>query len=161
MDYQPGHPHGFSSAIWMGEVALCRPLHDPDGLIGALKAATAPYPTPLREAIVRRFQWEVLFSIENAETAVDRADLTHIAGYAYRALGCAAQVLFALNGRYLINEKGALQEAANFPITVSGLVQRALRVWQGIGRGEPRQSLDELRAIEWELRELSTSARDG
>ena len=25
MDYQPGHPHGFCSAIWMGEVALCRP----------------------------------------------------------------------------------------------------------------------------------------
>jgi predicted nucleotidyltransferase len=33
MDYQPGHPHGFCSAIWMGEVALCEPLHDPQGLI--------------------------------------------------------------------------------------------------------------------------------
>ncbi len=161
MDYQPGHPHGFSSAIWMGEVALCRPLHDPDGLLEALKAATAPYPTPLRAAIVRRFQWEALFSIENAKTAVDRDDLTHIAGCAYRALGCAAQVLFALNGRYLINEKGAIQEAATLPITVSDLVRRVLRVWQAIGRREPRQSLDELRAIERELRELSASARDG
>ncbi len=33
MDYQPGHPHGFCSAIWMGEVALCRPLSDPEGAI--------------------------------------------------------------------------------------------------------------------------------
>src|SRR6201995_5272962 len=24
MHYQPGHPHGFPSMIWMGEVALCR-----------------------------------------------------------------------------------------------------------------------------------------
>ncbi|WGR91040.1 nucleotidyltransferase domain-containing protein [Bradyrhizobium sp. ISRA435] len=24
MHYQPGHPHGFCPAIWMGEVALCR-----------------------------------------------------------------------------------------------------------------------------------------
>ena len=24
MNYQPGHPHGFCSSIWMGEVALCR-----------------------------------------------------------------------------------------------------------------------------------------
>ena len=31
MDYQPGHPHGFCSAIWMGEVALCRPLSDSHG----------------------------------------------------------------------------------------------------------------------------------
>ena len=29
MDYQPGHPHGFCSAIWMGEVALCQPLPTP------------------------------------------------------------------------------------------------------------------------------------
>ena len=28
MDFQPGHPHGFCSAIWMGEIALCRPLSD-------------------------------------------------------------------------------------------------------------------------------------
>jgi hypothetical protein len=33
MDYQPGHPHGFCSAIWMGEVALCRPLGDSQGAI--------------------------------------------------------------------------------------------------------------------------------
>src|SRR5271165_3509508 len=44
MDYQPGHPHGFCSAIWMGEVALCRPLHDPDGNLAALKALAEPYP---------------------------------------------------------------------------------------------------------------------
>jgi hypothetical protein len=30
VDYQPGHPHGFCSAIWMGEGALCRPLSDPE-----------------------------------------------------------------------------------------------------------------------------------
>jgi hypothetical protein len=31
MAYQPGHPHGFCSAIWMGEVVLCRPLSDSEG----------------------------------------------------------------------------------------------------------------------------------
>ncbi len=66
MDYQAGHPHGFCSAIWMGEVAVCRVLHDPQGVIAGLKAMTAPYPDRLREALVRRFQWEALFSIENA-----------------------------------------------------------------------------------------------
>jgi hypothetical protein len=56
MDYQPGHPHGFCSAIWMGEVALCRPLSDPMSVIAGLKAMTAPYPDRLREALIRRFQ---------------------------------------------------------------------------------------------------------
>jgi hypothetical protein len=51
IDYQPGHPHGFCSAIWMGEVALCQPLFDPQGMIAELKAMTSPYPEALREAL--------------------------------------------------------------------------------------------------------------
>jgi hypothetical protein len=105
MDYQPGHPHGFCSAIWMGEIALCRPLRDPHGLIAGLKTIALAYPDRLQEALIRRFQWEALFSIENAETAVPRGDRTYIAGCAFRSLACVAQVLFALNRRYLINEK--------------------------------------------------------
>jgi hypothetical protein len=111
MDYQPGHPHGFCSAIWTGEVALCRPLRDPHGLIADLKALALPYPDNLRDALIRRFQWEGLFSIENAETAIPRGDQTYIVGCAFRSLSCVAQALFALNRRYLINEKGALEAA--------------------------------------------------
>jgi hypothetical protein len=122
MNYQPGHPHGFCSAIWMGEIALCRPLHDPRGLIAELKSSTSPYPDRLREALLKEFLCEVLFSIENGERAIARGDQTHVAGCAYRALSCAGQVLFALNRRYLINEKGALSEAAAFPCTVPGLL---------------------------------------
>ena len=157
MDYQPGHPHGFSSAIWMGEVAVCRPLHDPEGLLARLKAMTDPYPPPLQDALIRRFQWEVLFSIENAETAVGRCALTHIAGCAYRALSCVAQVLFALNRRYFVNEKGALEEAAGYPLTIAGLTARASFVWEAIGRGAFGNALDALRAIELELRALTAA----
>ncbi len=76
MDCQPGHPHGFCSAIWMGEVALCQPLHDPQGVISELKASTSPYPDRLREALVKRFVSEVLFSIENGEIAIARGEQT-------------------------------------------------------------------------------------
>ncbi|MTV14571.1 MULTISPECIES: nucleotidyltransferase domain-containing protein [Bradyrhizobium] len=154
MHYQPGHPHGFCSAIWMGEVALCRALHDPDGLVAALKARTAPYPPALRDALVRRFQWEVLFSIENAELALPRGDGTHIAGCAYRALACIAQVLFALNGAYPINEKGALAQAANFPVTVRDLAGRATEVWRQIGATEHAAALQMLRVLESDLQKI-------
>ncbi|WP_076862773.1 nucleotidyltransferase domain-containing protein [Bradyrhizobium mercantei] len=155
MHYQPGHPHGFCSAIWMGEVALCRALHDPDGLVAAMKVRTAPYPPSLRDALVRRFQWEILFSIENAELALPRGDTTQIAGCVYRALACTAQVLFALNGQYLINEKGALAQAANFPVTVRGLAGRVAEVWRQIGAAEHAAALQALRMLESELREIS------
>jgi len=155
MDYQPGHPHGFCSAIWMGEVALCRPLHDPHGAIAALKTLTTPYPEALRDALVKMFLWEVLFSIENGEIAVARGEQTHIAGCVYRALCCAAQVLFALNRRYLINEKGALAEAAGFPHTLTDLPARTARLWAAIGRGAFADALAGMRALDAELRVLA------
>jgi Nucleotidyltransferase domain/Domain of unknown function (DUF4037) len=158
MDYQPGHPHGFCSATWMGEVALCQPLHDPRGSIAELKASTSPYPDKLREALLREFIWEVLFSIENGEKAVARGDQTHIAGCAYRALSCVGQVLFALNRRYLINEKGALSEAAEFPCTVPRLLNRIASVWAAIGRSDFSIALSNLRALDRELRALAQTA---
>ena len=155
MHYQPGHPHGFCSAIWMDEVALCHALHDPDGVVAALKARTAPYPPALRDALVRRFQWEILFAIENAELALLRGDSTHIAGCAYRALACIAQVLFALNGQYLINEKGALAQAENFPLTVRDLAGRVAGVWRQIGAGQHAAALQTLRVLGHDLGEIS------
>jgi hypothetical protein len=154
MDYQPGHPHGFCSAIWMGEVALCQPLHDPQGAIAQLKTSTSPYPEKLRESLLKRFMWEVLFSIENGEIAIARGEQTHIAGCAYRALCCIGQVLFALNRRYHINEKGALVEAAEFPRTIPGLSERAAHVWAAIGDSKLAIALCDLRALERELRAL-------
>jgi len=151
MHYQPGHPHGFCSAIWMGEVALCRPLHDPRGAIAKLKAAALPYPRALREALIGRFQWEIAFSVENAELAVSRNEQTHLAGCAYRALACMAQVLFALNERYLINEKGALSEAAGFSLTIPSLTSRVAEIWRLIGDGSFATALTALRAIDSEV----------
>jgi hypothetical protein len=158
MDYQPGHPHGFCSAIWMGEIALCRPLHDPHGLIAELKASTSPYPDILRAALLKEFLWEVLFSIENGEKTIARGDQTHVAGCAYRALSCVAQVLFALNRRYLINEKGALSEAAHFPCTIPGLLNRTKSVWATIGISEFAIAFSNLRTLDAELRDLAHTA---
>lgn len=157
MDYQPGHPHGFCSAIWMGEIAYCQPLHDPHGLIARLKSIALPYSRPLREALIRRFQWEILFGIENAELAIARGERTHIAGCLYRSLACIAQVLFALNERYLINEKGALHEAALLPLTIPHLADRTDDVWRLIGDGALAAACEVLRKIERQLKVLSQS----
>jgi hypothetical protein len=157
MDYQPGHPHGFCSAIWMGEIACCQALRDERAVIAELKSIALPYPKPLREALIRRFRWEILFSIENAELAALREDQIHVAGCAYRALTCVAQVLFALNGEYLINEKAALQQAAEFPLTIPDLMERTSAIWRRIGNHAFGTALANLRTIERELSRLDPS----
>lgn len=158
MHYQPGHPHGFCSAHWLGEVALCRPLNDPVGALTALMAKATPYPPALGQALIRKFLWEVGFSIENAGLGAARGDQTHVAGCAYRALSCVAQVLFALNSKYLINEKGALDAAQWFPLTIADLPKRTQAVWCEIGRREFTSALEMLLSISSELRGLSDQA---
>lgn len=145
--YQPGHPHGFCSAILMGEAALGRVLSDRDGALAAIKRQAAPYPEALRQALIAKFHWEVAFAIENGALAVARGDAAHVAGCAYRALCCLAQVLFAVNRRYLINEKGALAEASRFETTIAGAERMIAAVWAAIGGGDLRQAIAHLHEI--------------
>jgi predicted nucleotidyltransferase len=114
IDYQPGHPHGFVSSIYMGEVALCLPLHDSNGVLAALKAKTIPYPAKLAEATINKFAWEISFSLVVAQKAVARGDVAYAAGCCFRSVACMNQVLFALNEAYLLNEKGAVALANGF-----------------------------------------------
>jgi hypothetical protein len=147
MDYQPGHPHGFCSAILAGEVALCTKLLDRHGALEDLKERASPYPEALRRALIAKFHWEVAFAIANGELGAARGDRNHVAGCAYRALCCLAQVLFAINRRYLINEKGALSEACGFDVTIDNLAGRVASIWAAIGESALDSAISELSAL--------------
>lgn len=156
--YQPGHPHGFCSAILMGEAALGLSLIDRDGAFAAIKREALPYPETLRKTLIAKFHWEVKFAIENSELAIARGDATHIAGCAYRALSCVAQVLFAVNGRYLINEKGALAEALAFETTIAEAGKTTAAIWGAIGANEFRLAIGLLRELSAALDEIVAKA---
>ncbi|MFJ9031373.1 nucleotidyltransferase family protein [Streptomyces sp. NPDC102274] len=65
---QPGHPLGFWSPAYAGEVALCRVLADTEGELTALRAAARGYPEPLRTALAEAV-WEADFSVAAARKA--------------------------------------------------------------------------------------------
>lgn len=116
IDYQPGHPHGFVSSIYMGEIALCQSFYDPQGVISDLKAQTIPYPVALKQVTIETFAWEIDFSLLIAAKAVARNDVSYAAGCCFRSVTCMNQVLFALNEQYLLNEKGATALIDTFSI---------------------------------------------
>ncbi|MEH1805791.1 nucleotidyltransferase domain-containing protein [Nostoc sp.] len=124
IDYQPGHPHGFVSSIYMGEIAICQVLHDPDGALEALKLNTKPYPVGLKQATIDTFAWEISFSLVVASKAIARDDVVYAAGCCFRSVACMNQVLFALNEDYLLNEKGAVAIASTFAICPIDYQQR-------------------------------------
>ena len=113
--YHVGHPHGFISTMYAGEIATARVLHDPKGFATAAKASLDPYPEALRAALIARFSDEARFFLAVAQKAAAKGDVTYVAGCAFRAASCLLQVLFAINREWLINEKGALALAAKFP----------------------------------------------
>ncbi|MBW4523449.1 MAG: nucleotidyltransferase domain-containing protein [Scytolyngbya sp. HA4215-MV1] len=129
IDYQPGHPHGFVSSIYMGEVALGLPLHDPQGVLAALKAKTTPYPAKLKQATIDKFAWEISFSLVVAQKAVARSDVAYAVGCCFRSVACMNQVLFALNEAYLLNEKGAVALANGFTLCPLDYQQRVESVF--------------------------------
>ena len=102
-------------------------------------------------------RWRV--GVGNARTAIPKGDQSYIAGCAFRSLACAAQVLFALNRRYLINEKGAVAAAARLPLTIADLTEQAQSVLRAIGLRAFDAALSELMSLERELAGLAESAR--
>lgn len=144
-DYQVGHPHGFHNHIYLAETLVCHPLHDPHGLLTTLKAEAAPYPEPLRQAIIRTYLWEAAFSLEIAAKAAARADVTYVAGCLYRCAACLVQVLFALNRAPFLNEKGALALAATFPLLPDRFCPSLEHTLSALGVTGPRLS----QALSW------------
>lgn len=113
--YQPGHPHGFMSSIYMAELAVCKPLWESDRHeISALKARTNPYPAALKQALIGTFGWEINFSIEIARKGISRGDVVYASGCCFRAAMCMLQILFAINEAYWLNEKGAVLMTETF-----------------------------------------------
>jgi predicted nucleotidyltransferase len=115
LHYLQQPPFGFFSAAYLGEVAVCIPLFDPEARLEALKRRVADYPEALRQAVVQDF----LFAAELGLVAVapkfaGRSGAYGTAACLARAVNELLLVLFALNRRYLMDDKTALAEVAEF-----------------------------------------------
>jgi hypothetical protein len=145
--YQPGHPHGFITTIYMGEIAYNRPLWDPQGDLRQLKTLTDPYPAALANSMVEYFLFEAQFSLENAGKTLHRNDVNYLAGCCFRCVACLCQVIFALNGRYLVNEKGAVGCVERFASRPTDFGNRVAAGYRQIGSGAPVAALATFQAL--------------
>jgi hypothetical protein len=128
IDWKCGHPFGFVNAIYAAEVHGCQPLWQDDtrpvDRLRSLLASEGAYPPRMRKAMVVKFSWEAGFSIACGRKAAMRGDLHYAMGSVFRTIGAWTQVLFAVNGRYQMNEKGSLATAASLPIAPSELQEK-------------------------------------
>lgn len=108
IDYQCGHPFGFVNSIYMGEVAYCKILNSNNSLISEQKKRLIEIPKSYQKAVIEKFLWECEFSKQCGTKAIGKGDVLYAAGSLFRCAVSLLQVLYAINGMYILNEKGTL-----------------------------------------------------
>lgn len=108
IDYQCGHPFGFVNSIYMGEVVYCKILSSNNSIISEQKKRLREFPEKYRKATIAKFLWECEFSQQCGRKAIEKRDILYAAGSLFRCAVSLLQVLYAVNGMYMLNEKGSL-----------------------------------------------------
>ncbi|MFR9774683.1 nucleotidyltransferase domain-containing protein [Micromonospora sp. MS34] len=130
---QPGHPLGFYSHAYAGEVALGRLLGDPTGELTALRAETVSYPPALGAALVAG-GWEAGLLLDGAAKGAAGGDAGYVAGCLFRAVGVLVHALHGRAGRWLVNEKGMIASAGRLPGAPPDFASRAQALLGAVGR---------------------------
>ena len=153
LDYAQQPPFGFFSGTYLGEVAVCVPLLDRDECVERLKRRVAKYPEALRRAVVQDYLWAAEFGLAAfARKFAARGDAYGTAACLTRVVNQLVLMLFALNRKYLINDKTALAEAAEFERTPQRFESRVQTIFAGLG-DSPARLADAVEAVQELLRE--------
>jgi predicted nucleotidyltransferase len=141
LDYAQQPPFGFFSATYLGEVAVCIPLFDPDELVEGLKRQVADYPKALRRAVVQDQLWAAkLDLVAFAPKFALRGDVYGTSACLTRAVNLVVLALYALNRKYVLSDKTAFAEIADFGLapqafgsrvqkTIADLANRKRPLW--------------------------------
>lgn len=157
--HQLGHPLGFQMQIYAGEVHVCRSLYDTISVIAELKSLVREYPEKFRAAAIAKHLFDAEFEISIAAKPAERADVMYVAGCLFRAAGFMTLVLYALNRKFFLNEKGAFAESHRFAIKPARFHDTAASVLGSIGAtsAELSASVDSFQSLVAELSQLATS----
>lgn len=162
IDYQCGHPFGFVNAIYAAETHFAKPLwQDQSKPLDRLKGvlyAEGDYPPRMKTAMIDRFTWEAGFSIACARKSAPRGDVNHAIGSAFISACAWAEAIYALNGEYMMNEKGALDAVERMPRRPEAMKQRIESAYLLIARGDAGEALAMLDALHADVQSLTADS---
>ena len=127
-NYQTGHPHGYISAMYRGELAISKIQYANGENFSEFKKQVEYYPSALQKGLMEFFMFEAGFSLMFAENNMDKDDVSYVWGHCFRIISCLNQVLFAVNREYCINEKKAVKMIEDFKIKPSNYKERVHKV---------------------------------
>ncbi|MEG0176630.1 MAG: nucleotidyltransferase domain-containing protein [Anaerorhabdus sp.] len=123
-NYQTGHPHGYISVMYRGELGISKILFARSDSFCELKKQAETYPSALQKGLTDFFMFEACFSLMFAKDNIDKDDISYVCGHCFRSISCLNQVLFAMNEEYCINEKKAVRMIGVFKIKPCGYKEK-------------------------------------
>jgi len=155
IDFEQQPPFGFFGPTLLGELEIALPLHDPHSIVSSLKAKVSPMPDALAHAVVQSRLWSVEFGLAAfAPKFAAKADVYGMAGCLTRFANALVLALFALNRRYLVNDKTAIAEISEFAIVPPNFETRLVEILADIGA-----SVEALNSRIGAMRDLFTEVR--
>ncbi|BCL77908.1 nucleotidyltransferase domain-containing protein [Ktedonobacteria bacterium brp13] len=123
-DYWQQPAYGFHNFMYCTETAICRPLFDPDQVIGRLKAKVAHYSPRLKQAIIKHFLWSARFTLDNISKPALRGEVYLVTGGLARTIHCLVQILYAINETYYLSEKKLAADLNSFSVRPDNFLER-------------------------------------
>ncbi len=156
LHYRPGHPHGFHTHMFAGQVHVAKALYDPTGAFEKLKEQVKVYPPKLQTLLIKDFSWQAEFALAIAEKSAKRRESFYVAGCLFQSAACLVQMLFALNEKYFINEKGSVDLVETFALKPKEFATRVHGALGNLGRtaGELEERLETFGKLAEETRAL-------
>jgi predicted nucleotidyltransferase len=161
LHHRPGHPHGFHTHMFAGQVHVAKALYDKAGMFGKLKEQVLEYPPKLRASLIQGFSWQAEFALAVAEKSAARGETYYVAGSLFESAACLVQMLFALNQTYFINEKGSVDLVETFALKPKDFALRVHSLLGNIGRtaDELEASLEHMAQLTEETKALCKRER--
>ena len=132
-NYQTGHPHGYISAMYQGELAISKILYAKNESLCELKNLAEIYPGALKKNLINFFIFEAEFSLMFVKANSGTDDKYYIAGHVFRIVSCLNQVLFACNNAYCINEKKAIKLLETFEHKPEKYTEKVNHIFEVLG----------------------------
>ena len=129
-NYQTGHPHGYISAMYRGELAISKIQYAKNESLCELKNQAEIYPGALKKSLINFFLFEAEFSLMFVKANAGAEDKYYIAGHVFRIISCLNQVLFACNNAYCINEKKAIKLLETFEYKPEKYAERVNHIFE-------------------------------
>lgn len=153
-----GHPFGIVNSSYAAEIHYGQILWEaPDHALSALKGKLAmqeSYPEKLRQATVTYFMKEASLLLADGRNSALQGDIHFVSASFSHAVSSWVQVIHALNGQFLLGEKGGLKRANQLPIGPKQFRLRVNQIYRYFAANNPSLAYCEIDMLESEMNAL-------